>query len=81
MEGALAEACRWAHATVLRCCGRPAGIVNNWEEMQHVWDHTFRERLKIDPKECSILLTGAWQRPAAHLAWRAHAYRARQTRR
>jgi actin-related protein 2 len=33
--------------------------VNNWEEMQHVWDHTFRERLKIDPKECSILLTGA----------------------
>jgi actin-related protein 2 len=42
-----------------------AGIVNNWEEMGHVWDHTFRERLKIDPKECHILLTGAWQR-AAH---------------
>ena len=38
---------------------RAAGIVNNWEEMQHVWDHTFRERLKIDPKECNILLTGA----------------------
>ena len=33
--------------------------MNNWEEMQHVWDHTFRERLKIDPKECNILLTGA----------------------
>jgi actin-related protein len=55
--------------------------VNNWEEMQHVWDHTFRERLKIDPKECSILLTGVRgaQRPLWH--WRAHAYRARQTRR
>ena len=24
-----------------------------------MWDHTFRERLKIDPKECNILLTGA----------------------
>ena len=33
--------------------------MNNWEEMGHVWDHTFRERLRIDPKECHILLTGA----------------------
>ncbi|KAI3629340.1 hypothetical protein MIR68_012625, partial [Amoeboaphelidium protococcarum] len=33
------------------------GIVRNWEDMLHVWDHTFYERLKIDPKECKILLT------------------------
>jgi actin-related protein 2 len=26
--------------------------------MQHVWDHTFRERLRCDPKSCNILLTG-----------------------
>lgn len=25
--------------------------------MRHVWDHTFNERLKIDPTECRILLT------------------------
>ena len=33
------------------------GIVRNWEDMYHVWDYTFYERLKIDPKECKILLT------------------------
>ena len=33
--------------------------MTNWEEMAHVWDHTFRERLRIDPRECQILLTGA----------------------
>lgn len=54
--------------------------MNNWEEMQHVWDHTFRERLKIDPKECSILLTGARSAQRPILTLRAHAYRARQTR-
>jgi actin-related protein len=64
----------------LRCWRRAAGIVNNWEEMQHVWDHTFRERLKIDPKECSILLTGARSAQRPILTLRAHAYRARQTR-
>jgi actin-related protein 2 len=33
------------------------GIVRNWDDMYHVWDYTFNERLKIDPKECKILLT------------------------
>eukprot|EP00899_Mesostigma_viride_P019261 jgi/Mesvir1/27336/Mv07152-RA.2 len=33
------------------------GIVQNWEEMEHVWNHTFENILKIDPKECKILLT------------------------
>ncbi|KAK2647731.1 hypothetical protein Ddye_015220 [Dipteronia dyeriana] len=29
------------------------GIVQNWEDMGHVWDHAF----SIDPTECKILLT------------------------
>ncbi|CAA6664030.1 unnamed protein product [Spirodela intermedia] len=33
------------------------GIVQNWEDMCHVWDHTFYDELKIDPQECKILLT------------------------
>lgn len=34
-----------------------AGIVRNWEEMTGLWNYTFSEKLKIDPKECKILLT------------------------
>jgi len=33
------------------------GIVRSWEDMQHVWDYTFKEKLKIDPKKSKILLT------------------------
>lgn len=34
-----------------------AGIIRNWEEMTGLWNYTFSEKLKIDPKECKILLT------------------------
>jgi hypothetical protein len=47
--------------------------------MGHVWDHTFRERLKVDPKECHILLTGARTRTRMNSkspTARAHAQRA-----
>ena len=27
-----------------------AGIVRDWEDMRHVWNHTFYDKLKIDPK-------------------------------
>jgi len=30
------------------------GIVRNWEDMEHVWDYTFNEKLKINPKECKV---------------------------
>ena len=30
------------------------GIVRNWEDMTHVWDYTFKEKLKVDPKECKV---------------------------
>ena len=34
------------------------GIVRNWEDMLHIWDHTFGEdKLNIDPKNSKILLT------------------------
>ncbi|RVW45218.1 Actin-related protein 2 [Vitis vinifera] len=33
------------------------GIVQNWDDMGHIWDHAFFKELKIDPTECKILLT------------------------
>lgn len=33
------------------------GIIQHWENMQHVWDHTFHEQLQINPSDCKILLT------------------------
>ena len=33
------------------------GIVRNWEDMKHVYDYTFLEKMKIDPKRSKILLT------------------------
>ena len=35
------------------------GIVKNWEDMEILWDYTFSEKLKINPKDCKILLTEA----------------------
>ncbi|KAH7828452.1 actin-related protein 2 [Monocercomonoides exilis] len=39
------------------------GIIRNWEDMYHLWDYTFYERLKVDPKEYKILLTEAAMNP------------------
>jgi len=39
------------------------GIIRNWEDMQYVWDYTFAEKLKINPKECKIMLTEAPMNP------------------
>jgi actin-related protein 2 len=33
------------------------GIIKEWEDMKHLWDYTFNEKLKVDPKDCMILLT------------------------
>lgn len=33
------------------------GIVRNWEDMEHLWNYTFYEKLQINPSECKILLT------------------------
>jgi len=39
------------------------GIVRNWEDIQYVWDYTFFEKLKIQPKDTKILLTEAPMNP------------------
>lgn len=33
------------------------GIVKKWDDMQHLWDYTFHEKLQIDPIGRKILLT------------------------
>ena len=33
------------------------GIVRNWEDMKHLWDYTFQEKLRVDPAGRKILLT------------------------
>lgn len=33
------------------------GIVKDWEGMKHLWDYTFFERMKVDPKEHKVMLT------------------------
>jgi len=33
------------------------GQVVDWGDIDHIWDYTFFERLKIDPKESKVLLT------------------------
>jgi len=33
------------------------GMVKNWQDMNHLWDYTFSERLKVDPKDHKIMLT------------------------
>lgn len=33
------------------------GIVRNWEDMKHVWDYTFDQKLKVDTRGRKILLT------------------------
>jgi len=42
------------------------GIVRNWEDIQYVWDYTFFEKLKIEPKDTKILLTEAPMNPKAN---------------
>jgi len=39
------------------------GIIRNWEDIQYVWDYTFFEKLKINPKDSKILLTEAPMNP------------------
>lgn len=33
------------------------GMVTNWEDMRHVWEHTFYDKLEVDPKKCKVMLT------------------------
>jgi actin-related protein 2 len=33
------------------------GIVRNWDDMEHLWNYTFYEKLVINPRENKVLLT------------------------
>lgn len=33
------------------------GIVRNWEDMKHLWDYTFDEKLKVNTQGRKVLLT------------------------
>ena len=33
------------------------GIVKNWEDMKHLWDYTFQEKLRVDTAGRKVLLT------------------------
>ncbi|KAF9106761.1 Arp2/3 complex subunit, actin nucleation center [Mortierella sp. AM989] len=42
------------------------GIVTNWTDMRHLWDYTFNEKLKIDPRDTKIMLTEPVMNPKAN---------------
>jgi len=42
------------------------GIIRNWEDMMHLWDYTFNEKLRIDPHGRKILLTEPPMNPKAN---------------
>lgn len=33
------------------------GIVRNWEDMVHLWNYTFFDKMEVDPSQHNILLT------------------------
>ena len=33
------------------------GIITNWDDMEKIWSHTFRNELRVYPEECCVLLT------------------------
>ncbi len=39
------------------------GIIKDWQDMEHLWDYTFNEKLHIDPTERRIVLTEAPMNP------------------
>lgn len=42
------------------------GIVRNWEDMKHLWDYTFDEKLKVDVRGRKVLLTEPPMNPRAN---------------
>lgn len=39
------------------------GIIKNWDDMESIWNYTFYDQLRVDPKERKVLLTEPPQNP------------------
>ena len=44
------------------------GLIEDWDNMQKIWDYTFSEKLQIKPEEHSILMTDSWSNPRSYRA-------------
>ena len=42
------------------------GIVKNWEDMEHLWNYTFYDKLRVDPAGHKILLTEPPMNPTSN---------------
>ncbi|KAI6648084.1 Actin-4 [Oopsacas minuta] len=42
------------------------GIVTNWDDMEHIWHHTFYNELRVAPEECGVLMTESPLNPKAN---------------